>query len=134
MTKSKKFFQEGIIQALANNEFVFYYQPIISLVTGKTHSVEALIRWIRPDGSVVLPSSFIPQAEKTGFITKITQAMLPKLMADINAIHQVEPSLIAALNISARDITRREPCIIMPKPECWCENELAQDVDNDKRQ
>lgn len=108
MVKSKKISQKDIAQALADDEFVFYYQPIISLVTGKIRSVEALIRWKRPDGSLILPSLFIPLAEETGFITKITQAMLPKLMMDITAIHQTDPSLTIALNVSAQDIAKRE--------------------------
>jgi sensor c-di-GMP phosphodiesterase-like protein len=70
---------------------------------------EALIRWLQhTDGSVVLPSMFIPLAEETGFITEITQAMLPKLMTDITAIHQSDPSLTVALNVSAHDLATRD--------------------------
>ncbi len=108
MIKSKKISQKDVAQALTNDEFVFYYQPIISLVTGKVCSAEALIRWIRPDGSLILPSLFIPLTEETGFVTKITQAMLPKLMADIIAIQQADSSLTIAFNLSAQDIIKKK--------------------------
>ena len=38
----------------------------------------SLICWIQPDGAIISPNHFIPLAEKTGFITGITKAMLPK--------------------------------------------------------
>ncbi len=62
--------------ALENNEFVLYYQPKISLSDGSIIGMEALIRWIKPDGSVVPPVEFIPIAEKSMMITKISNFVL----------------------------------------------------------
>ncbi|MEW6718453.1 MAG: EAL domain-containing protein [Chloroflexota bacterium] len=94
----------AIAKALAYGDFVFFYQPIVSFVTGKVCGAEALIRWQRTDGSLVPASMFIPLAEETGFITEMTQAMLPKLMADVTAIHQLDYSMAVGLNVSAKDL------------------------------
>lgn len=108
MAKDKKISLGALAKALAYGDFVFFYQPIVSLVTGKVNGAEALIRWQRTDGSLVPASMFIPLAEETGFITEITQAMLPKLLADMKAIHQSDPALIVALNVSAKDLAASE--------------------------
>jgi len=54
--------------ALERNEFVLYYQPLISLADGRAKGVEALVRWVDPSRGLVPPLQFIPLAEDTGFI------------------------------------------------------------------
>lgn len=57
--------------ALKHDEFRLVYQPIVRPATGHTDSVEALIRWQRPDGETILPSQFIRHAEECGLIRRI---------------------------------------------------------------
>ena len=57
--------------ALANGEFMVYYQPIVELLTGSIHKAEALIRWQHPQRGLVSPAEFIPIAEDTGLIVDI---------------------------------------------------------------
>src|ERR1019366_1805212 len=54
-------------KALDQGEFRVYYQPIVSLQTGKITGFEALSRWQRPEG-IVPPMEFIPVAEEIGLI------------------------------------------------------------------
>lgn len=58
-------------QALNNKEFEVYLQPKYSLQTEEITGAEALVRWIEPDGRMVLPDMFIPLFEKNGFILKV---------------------------------------------------------------
>ena len=58
-------------QALANNEFVLFYQPQLNLETGEINSLEALIRWQHPRRGLLPPIEFIPLAEESGRITEI---------------------------------------------------------------
>ena len=94
--------------ALANNEFMYYYQPVISLSAGRITGAEALLRWVPPDGKIIPPSDFIPLAEETGFIVEMTQELIPKLMADLVTIQKGYPSLEIAMNLSANEILNRD--------------------------
>jgi EAL domain-containing protein (putative c-di-GMP-specific phosphodiesterase class I) len=91
-----------IIDGMRNDEFTFFYQPKISLVTGKVFGAEALIRWVKPDGTIISPDEFIPQAEKSSLIKDITRHMFPKLVQDMLVMLDVEP-LSVSFNASARD-------------------------------
>jgi len=53
---------------LKRGEFQLCYQPIVSLATDQLVSFEALLRWKRRDGRMMMPSEFIPTAEETGLI------------------------------------------------------------------
>src|SRR6185436_6523985 len=57
--------------ALNRNEFVNYYQPIISLESGKIAGFEALLRWEHPTRGLLDPDEFIPVAEETGLIREL---------------------------------------------------------------
>ncbi|SHF76661.1 EAL domain, c-di-GMP-specific phosphodiesterase class I (or its enzymatically inactive variant) [Marinomonas polaris DSM 16579] len=91
--------------ALKNNEFIFHYQPILSLRSGKIDGAEALIRWQRSNGELVSAGDFIPFAEETGFITEITKAMIPRFLADQKKIFETDNSIVSSLNISAKDLS-----------------------------
>lgn len=58
-------------KALENHEFVNYYQPQISLVTGEVTGVEALARWNHPEMGMILPENFIARVEALGLIGKL---------------------------------------------------------------
>jgi diguanylate cyclase (GGDEF)-like protein/PAS domain S-box-containing protein len=58
-------------QAIQQNELQLYFEPIVSLQTGKVISLEALLRWNNPDRGLIYPNIFIPIAEETGLILQI---------------------------------------------------------------
>lgn len=63
--------EDRMQEALDNREFRAFLQPKYNLETGRIVGAEALVRWIRPDGSMVYPDEFIPVFESNGFITKL---------------------------------------------------------------
>lgn len=60
-----------IISALKENRIETFYQPIYSVKTGEFLSAEALVRIRKPDGGIVMPSVFIPVAERSGLIGRV---------------------------------------------------------------
>jgi EAL domain-containing protein (putative c-di-GMP-specific phosphodiesterase class I) len=93
-----------IERALHHGEFCFYYQPKVSFATGQIVGGEALLRWVKADGTIIPPGDFLPQAEEEGFITNITAVMLPELIEDIEKIRAVKSDAQIAFNISALDL------------------------------
>ena len=63
--------ESALRQALQKNEFDLYFQPQISLATGRLVGMEALLRWSRPGRGLVPPDHFIPVAEEIGLIIDI---------------------------------------------------------------
>lgn len=94
--------------ALARGQFVYFYQPKVSLISGRVSGVEALIRWLRPDGTTVLPCEFIPLAEATGFITALSRAMFPRLVEDMVIINDLNDEIVVSFNLSAQEIASPE--------------------------
>ena len=62
--------------AIEERELVHYYQPQIDLRTGKVRCVEALLRWRHPRLGLLLPSTFLPVAEESGLIQRISSWVL----------------------------------------------------------
>ena len=74
--------EERQVSALANEEFVVYYQPKYDPATNKLRGAEALIRWESPDLGFISPGKFIPIFEKNGFITQIDHYMIERVARD----------------------------------------------------
>lgn len=68
--------EEEMRKALHNREFQVYYQPKIDLSTKKVVGAEALIRWIKKDGTRVFPDQFIPIFERNGFVEELDYFVL----------------------------------------------------------
>ncbi len=89
--------------ALERGEFSVYYQPLVSLHSGKIVAVEALIRWQHPDGGVISPAKFIPIAEANGLIIPIGEWVLRTACAQAYAWQMAGFSpLRISVNLSAR--------------------------------
>jgi predicted signal transduction protein with EAL and GGDEF domain len=61
----------GLHDAVATGQISIFYQPLISLKTGKINCVEALLRWVHPKLGPIAPKEFIPIAEDTGQINSL---------------------------------------------------------------
>lgn len=57
--------------AINNREFVVFLQPKVALEDERVAGAEALVRWCKPDGSMVSPGDFIPLFEENGFVVRL---------------------------------------------------------------
>ncbi len=64
--------------ALAKEELLLNYQPVVDAHTEAAVSFEALVRWISPEHGMVSPVKFIPLAEDTRLIVPIGQWVMRK--------------------------------------------------------
>lgn len=89
-----------IDKALKNGEFIPYYQPIVSLGSGKTIGFEMLARWRKPNGELQAPSRFIPLIENLNRVDALTFALLRQAAVDIVPELQRDPTLKLTFNVT----------------------------------
>ena len=89
-------------RALRAGEFIPYYQPIVDIRTGQLRGAEVLIRWRKPDGSVISPTSFIPLAESSGLILDMTRALMRRVCQEAGPALELRPHMKIAFNLTAR--------------------------------
>lgn len=92
----------AIEQALKAGEFVPYYQPVVDIRTGQLRGAEVLMRWRKPDGSVILPGVFIPLAETSGLILDLTRAIMRQVSKEMGPAYANRAHLKIGFNLVAR--------------------------------
>ena len=98
-------------QALAREEFVLRFQAKVSLESGEISGFEALIRWQRPDETLVPPAQFIPLLEQTGLIVPVGEWVIRAACRQIRAWRDEGIKLLpVAINLSARQFQRQDVC------------------------
>lgn len=91
----------NVEKAMENHELVPYYQPQYDALTNRLVSAEALIRWIKPDGSIVPPAEFIPELEKSDAILAVDWYMLKEVCIFLDKQKKEEiPQVPIAVNFS----------------------------------
>ncbi|MBV9955150.1 MAG: EAL domain-containing protein [Pseudolabrys sp.] len=89
-------------RALADGQFVPYYQPIVDIRSGQLRGAEVLVRWRKPDGTLVLPQSFIPLAESSGLIFELTKSLMKRVCAEAGTAIGRRPALKISFNFAAQ--------------------------------
>jgi EAL domain-containing protein (putative c-di-GMP-specific phosphodiesterase class I) len=95
---------DDLRQGIERGEFKVYYQPIVSLLDGKIPSVEALLRWQRPQSGLTAAQEFILACEATGLIDVIGEWMLQVSCAQLKEWRLQDPNLTLAVNFSMRQL------------------------------
>ncbi|MFT4541706.1 MAG: EAL domain-containing protein (putative c-di-GMP-specific phosphodiesterase class I) [Planctomycetota bacterium] len=100
--------EEDVRRALANDEFVPFYQPKIELATGKVLGAEVLARWNHPIHGLLAPRYFVPLAERRGLITELTSWISQRAVDQLSIWRAKGMDMHLAINISAQDLRRRD--------------------------
>ena len=95
---------EELRVALAEEQFVLHYQPLVDARTREVVAVESLLRWNRPDGKSIGPHIFIPIAEESGLINAIGLWVLRQACIDALGWNTIKLSV----NISAAQLRNPE--------------------------
>jgi diguanylate cyclase (GGDEF)-like protein/PAS domain S-box-containing protein len=101
-SSAKLRFVTRLRKAVESQRWALHYQPILELATGQMQGVEALIRWIEPDGTMVPPGDFIPLAEELGLIEAIGDWVVRELVYQSRAWRELDIDLDMSFNLSPR--------------------------------
>ncbi len=97
--------EQALQSAVANDEFVLHYQPIVKPDGDQPVGFEALIRWNRPGTALLPPDAFIPCAERSELIIAIDCWVIQAVAAQIAEWNRSgEPTVPIAINISAKHL------------------------------
>ncbi len=88
-------------QALAQDRFVMYYQPILHLESREVTHYEALLRMLDDEGKPIAPGAFIPACERTGLIHAVDKMVLEKVIAQLARLTRSLPDARMHINVSA---------------------------------
>ncbi len=95
---------ERIRQALADREFVLYYQPKVNMRTGRIVGAEGLIRWRHPQRGLLPPAVFLPVIEDHPLAIDLGEWVIETALAQIEAWHSVGLLLPVSVNVGARQL------------------------------
>ena len=90
--------------AIAQNQMVLYYQPLISTKEDVIIGAEALIRWPHPDYGMIMPDEFIEIAEQSGIIQTLSLWVLKNALQQLQIWQKDNAEFLMSLNISAYNI------------------------------
>ena len=101
-SSAKLQFVTRLRKAVENRRWMLHYQPVIVLADGSMTGVEALIRWIEPDGTMIPPGDFIPLAEELGLIETIGDWVVDEVVYQARAWQDLGIDLEIGFNLSPR--------------------------------
>jgi diguanylate cyclase (GGDEF)-like protein len=102
--------ESDLRRAIEEDQFIVYYQPIVSLITGEIVSLEALVRWQHPVQGLLSPDAFISVAEETGMIDAIGESVFRQALDQVGHWRNTLPEareLSVSINLSPRQLRNR---------------------------
>lgn len=97
-------YEQNLRHAINNNQITVFFQPEINVNLSKVVSAEALVRWIKPDGTMILPIQFISIAEQANLIGEIGRIVFDKVCQELARWKRMGiDSITVAINLSARE-------------------------------
>jgi diguanylate cyclase (GGDEF)-like protein len=99
--------ENDLRKALAGDELLLYYQPLLDAESGHIEGVEALLRWQHPVRGLLLPADFLWIAEMSGLSNPLDMWVMKTACRQVRVWHdQGVPLLRLAVNLSARPFQR----------------------------
>jgi diguanylate cyclase (GGDEF)-like protein len=97
-----------IRHALASDQIVVHYQPIIDLDDLRVRGAEGLVRWQHPEHGLIPPAAFVQTIEQTGLIGPLTRHVLEHSIAECATWRRDGRELSVAVNLSVRNLLDRD--------------------------
>ena len=92
--------------AIKEGQLLLHYQPKARLSDSRVEAVEALVRWQHPTHGLLYPDRFLPLAEQTDLIDKLTDWVVETAVTEIRDLGAVGAELAVAVNVSARNLAQ----------------------------
>lgn len=108
---ARRLMETELREAIAGNQLVLHYQPIIELASGRIKGAESLVRWEHPTRGLIMPDEFIPIAEEIEAIVDLGRWVLNSAveqLASWRAEGVVEDDFAIHINVSAIELQRLE--------------------------
>ncbi|MEM9509591.1 MAG: polysaccharide biosynthesis protein [Cyanobacteria bacterium P01_E01_bin.35] len=97
--------ERGLRQAIENEEFSLYYQPVMSLKTGEIRELEALLRWHHPHLGLISPLKFMATAEASGLLVPLQRWIMTTVCQQLSDWQQTanfNPDVGVSLNVPSQ--------------------------------
>ena len=91
-------------RAVDEGELELHYQPKVHVEDGTIAGVEALVRWRHPTRGMVLPDEFIPLAEQSGLMQRLTDLVIDMALGQVAQWARDGLRVPVAINVSMRDL------------------------------
>ena len=106
-SEAKLRFEDCMRRAVDNKELFLLFQPKICLRSGRIKGFEALLRWNHAEQGLLLPASFLPEAEENGMIVPFGEFVLEQTCAFIDCLAKADfASVPVSINVSRREYSQ----------------------------
>ena len=99
---------DEFIAAVRNGEFIPYYQPVMDIETGQLRGCEVLMRWRRPNGTIISPAQFMSYAESHGHIFDMTRHIMQQTVEEVAELYKGRADLKLSINLFAGHFLDRQ--------------------------
>jgi diguanylate cyclase (GGDEF)-like protein/PAS domain S-box-containing protein len=125
--------ESGLRHGIENDELLLHYQPKVDIASGRIVGAEALVRWHHPERGMVPPGEFVPIAEESGLIVRLSAWVLDAALRQASLWRAAGlPAIKIAVNLSARDFSPNLPERVQALlashavPPEWLELEISE--------
>ena len=107
-TEAKRKLETSMRSAVEKEELFLVFQPRICLKTEKIIGAEALLRWRHPEQGVLLPASFILEAEESGLIIPLGEWVFSNICMNLQRLRSLGfHNLVMSMNVSFRELSQK---------------------------